>query len=137
MTATGLRLAEATLPHMPRGKDVAVIPYGVDVDAFTPQPRDERRPVVIGAVARLSPEKGLEYLLRAVARIRERADAAYADQPSIEVVLAGDGPAREKLEWEVAEQRHDNNVRFLGEVPHEDVPGVLQSFDIFAMPSTW
>lgn len=137
VTATGVRLAEATLPHMPRGKSVAVIPYGVDIAAFTPQPRADRRPVVVGAVARLSPEKGLEYLLRAVARIRGRADAAYADQPAIEVVLAGDGPAREKLEWEVAAQRLDHHVRFLGDVPHAEVPQVLQSFDIFAMPSTW
>jgi glycosyltransferase involved in cell wall biosynthesis len=28
-------------------------------------------------------------------------------------------------------------VRFLGEVPHEQVPEVLQQLDIFAMPSTY
>jgi glycosyltransferase involved in cell wall biosynthesis len=93
--------------------------------------------VTIGAVARLSPEKGLVHLLRAVALIRDRADAAYATPPAIDVVLAGDGPERERLEWETASLRLDGNVRFLGEVPHEEVPAVLQSFDIFAMPSTW
>jgi glycosyltransferase involved in cell wall biosynthesis len=137
VTATGLRLAEATLPHLPEGKPVCVIPYGVDLDRFQPRSRPERSPVVIGAVARLSPEKGLEYLLRAVALLVERADARYQPKPQVEVVLAGDGPSRESLEWLTAELRIDDRVRFLGEVPHEDVPAVLQSFDIFALPSTW
>jgi glycosyltransferase involved in cell wall biosynthesis len=137
ITATGLRLAEATLPHAPPEKPVIVIPYGIDVDLFTPAPRQEHDRLTIGAVARLSPEKGLEYLLRAVALIRDRADAAYETPRVIDVVLAGDGPAREKLEWLTAELRLDNNVRFLGEVAHKEVPAVLQSLDIFAMPSTW
>jgi glycosyltransferase involved in cell wall biosynthesis len=41
------------------------------------------------------------------------------------------------LEWLTAELRIDSIVRFLGEVAHEDVPSVLQSLDIFVMPSTW
>jgi glycosyltransferase involved in cell wall biosynthesis len=77
------------------------------------------------------------HLLRAVALIRDRADAAYATPPAIDIVLAGDGPERERLEWETASLRLDSSVRFLGEVPHEEVPAVLQSLDIFAMPSTW
>jgi glycosyltransferase involved in cell wall biosynthesis len=137
VTATGLRLAEATLPHMPLGKTVTVIPYGVELDQFQPQPRAELAPIVVGSVARLSPEKGLEYLLRAVALIRERADQRYQPVPQLEVVLAGDGPSRETLEYLTAELRIDDRVRFLGEIPHEDVPAVLQGFDIFAMPSTW
>jgi glycosyltransferase involved in cell wall biosynthesis len=122
---------------MPPGKTVTIIPYGVDVDAFHPEARPERMPLVIGSVARLSPEKGLEYLLRAVALLRERADARFEPQPNIEVLLAGDGPARERLEDLTAELRIDSVVRFLGEIAHEEVPAVLQRFDIFAMPSTW
>lgn len=137
ITATGVRLAEATIPHAPQGKPVSVIPYGVDLAMFRPQPRPERPRIVIGAVARLSEEKGLEYLLRAVGLIVRRAAAAWAADPSIEVVLAGDGPWRERLESISAEERINDRVRFLGEVTHDAVPGVLQSFDIFAMPSTW
>jgi glycosyltransferase involved in cell wall biosynthesis len=137
VTATGLRLAEATLPHMPPGKTVSVIPYGVELEQFRPRPRAGTTPLVIGALGRLSPEKGLEYLLRAVALLFERADQRYEPVPQLEVVLAGDGPSRTSLEYLTAELRIDNRVRFLGEVPHEDVPRVLQSFNMFAMPSTW
>jgi glycosyltransferase involved in cell wall biosynthesis len=128
VTATGLRLAEATLAHTPPRKPVAVIPYGIDLERFAFVPREDRTPVTVGAVSRLSPEKGLEYLLRAVAALRDRGLALH-------VVLAGDGPSRGELEALARELRLD--VEFLGEVAHEAVPDVLRRLDIFAMPSTW
>ena len=133
ITATGLRLAEATLPYVPEGKPVTVIPYGVDLDRFTPASRDGRGAgahVTIGAASRLSPEKGFEHLLRAVAMLRDRGIA-------LDVVLAGDGPSRAGLARLAEELGLRERVEFLGEVAHDDVPGVLQRLDIFAMPSTW
>jgi glycosyltransferase involved in cell wall biosynthesis len=135
ITATGLRLAEATLPHTPPGKPVTVIPYGIDLSSFSPVRRTEPAAgssVMVGAVSRLSPEKGLEYLLRAVASLRDRPGAAR----DITVTLAGDGPSRRALEALCVELRLGDRVRFLGEVAHEDVPAVLGTFDVFAMPST-
>jgi glycosyltransferase involved in cell wall biosynthesis len=131
ITATGLRLAEATLAYVPEGKPVTVIPYGVDLDRFTPASRDDRGAhVTIGAASRLSPEKGFEHLLRAVAMLRDR-------EIALDVVLAGDGPSRAGLERLADELGLRARVEFLGEVAHDDVPGVLQRLDIFAMPSTW
>lgn len=134
ITATGRRLADATLPFVPAGREVAVIPYGIDLTQFSPQSRTERDAtngrVVVGAVARLSPEKGFEHLLRAVALLRKRGC-------EVDVVLAGDGPSRGGLERLAGELALQDRVQFLGEVPHEDVPATLGTFDIFAMPSTW
>ena len=133
ITATGLRLAEATLPDVPERKPVTVIPYGVDLDRFTPASRDGRGAgahVTIGAASRLSPEKGFEHLLRAVAMLRDRGIA-------LDVVLAGDGPSRAGLARLAEELGLRERVEFLGEVAHDDVPGVLQRLDIFVMPSTW
>ena len=48
VTATGLRLAEATLPFMPEGKGVSVIPYGVDVDQFHREPGADRTKALTG-----------------------------------------------------------------------------------------
>ncbi len=132
ITATGLRLAEATLPHTPRGKSVSVIPYGADLERFTPSPRvarPARDVITVGAVSRLSPEKGFEHLLRAVALLRDAGTR-------LDVLFAGDGPSRGSLERLAAELRLDG-VRFIGHVEHADVPAVLQQIDIFAMPSTW
>ena len=88
------------------------------------------RALTIGAVSRLSPEKGFEYLLRAVAMLRDRG-------VELDVVLAGDGPSRPALERLADELGLRDRVEFLGEVAHDDVPAMLQRLDIFAMPSTW
>ena len=130
VTATGMRLAEATLPYMPAGKPVSVIPYGVDLDRFRPALRPARPAVTVGAVARLSPEKGFEHLLRAVAALDARG-------VTVDVLLAGDGPSRESLGRLALDLKIAGRVRWLGEVAHDDVPVVLQGLDIFAMPSTW
>jgi glycosyltransferase involved in cell wall biosynthesis len=130
VTATGLRLAEATLTYMPEGKGVSVIPYGVDLERFTPAPRTPREPLVVGAVSRLSPEKGFTHLLRAIATLQDRG-------VHLQLLLAGDGPSRADLERETETLGIGDRVRFEGEVAHEDVPAVLQDVDIFAMPSTW
>ena len=135
ITATGKRLAEATRPFAPAGKPVRVIPYGVDLEMFRPsdnrqQTTDNRSRVVVGAVSRLSPEKGFEYLLRAVSLLRERGI-------DISVILAGDGPSRAELERLADELGLREQVEFAGELAHEDVPAMLARFDIFAMPSTW
>ena len=84
----------------------------------------------MGAVSRLSPEKGFAYLLRALGLLRDRGI-------DLEVVLAGDGPSRVELERLTDDLRLRDRVRFLGEVAHSDVPAVLADLDIFTMPSTW
>ena len=130
VTATGLQLANATLRYTPNAKPVTVVPYGVDLTRFQPQVRNGVRPseVVVGAVARLSPEKGLDVLLRAVARLID------AGTP-LRIVLAGDGPQRERLTRLAARLGIADRVDFRGEVPHDQVPAVLAEFDMFAMPS--
>jgi len=131
VTATGLRLAEATLAYMPERKPVHVIPYGVDLVRFSPPAWPAAHTgdtVTVGAVARLSPEKGLDALLRAV--------AASAARERLRVVLAGDGPERGRLERLAGELGLAGQVEFRGAVAHDDVPRVLHELDIFAMPST-
>jgi len=136
ITATGLRLAEATLPFTPEGKSVSVIPYGIDLELFTPEhargptANSEGQRVVVGAVSRLSPEKGFEHLLRALALLRDRGIGAG-------LVLAGDGPSRADLERLTDELSLREQVEFTGEIAHDDVPSMLRRFDVFAMPSTW
>jgi glycosyltransferase involved in cell wall biosynthesis len=133
ITATGLRLAEATARYAPQGKPVTVIPYGVDLTQFKSQARvtgaGGGRPVV-GAVARLSKEKGLDYLLRAAAELS-------AGGMDLQVVLAGDGPERRRLERLGQRLGLGERLSFLGEVTHERVPALLATFDLFAMPSTY
>jgi len=64
----------------------------------------------IFTVNRLAPEKRVDLLL----------EAAAAD-PSLRVVIAGDGPDRERLERLAGERRLDGRAEFVGRVSDEEV----------------
>lgn len=96
---------------------VCIIPNGIDTAHFSPPAPAARRVFTIGCVARLSPEKGVDVLLRAA---RELPETAF--------LLAGDGPERARLET-IAPP----NVRWLGRV--DDVREVYAASDALAVPS--
>jgi glycosyltransferase involved in cell wall biosynthesis len=95
---------------------------GVDLPARITPPGD-RRPPVVGAVGRLSGEKGLDLLIEAVARLDRRGRR-------LRVVIAGQGRERERLERMAASLPV---VTFLGLC--RDVPALLRGFDVFCQPS--
>jgi glycosyltransferase involved in cell wall biosynthesis len=130
ITATGLHLATAATAYTPPKASVTVVPYGVDLEVFQPAPRPAGDEVVIGAAARLSKEKGVGYLIEAFALLRQHG-------LPLKLRLAGDGPEREKLGVLVHSLGVANNVAFLGEIDHTEVPGFLQDLDIFVLPSVF
>ena len=130
VTATGLRLAEATMKYVPQGKEVTVIPYGVDLEQFRPEARPHRDELVVGSVGRLSSEKGLKYLLQAMAEV-------VRQEPRARLLLAGDGPERGRLQRLAVKLGLQDRTEFLGEIAHEQVPAALARLDVFAMPSTY
>ena len=128
VTATGLRLANATLRYMPRAKPVTVVSYGVDLDRFPLRDAVVRPVPVVGTVGRLSQEKGLDVLVRAIAQISGEGRA-------LRLLIVGDGPERGKLEQLVDRLGIGDVTEFRGEVSHDAVPAALAELDIFAMPS--
>jgi glycosyltransferase involved in cell wall biosynthesis len=113
----------------PRRK-IEVIYNGVPVERYQ-RPRDPElrreltggsdRQVVLTA-ARLTPQKGLDVLLRAALHV-----------PEGQFVLAGDGPERPRLEAEAEQLGILDRVRFLG--LRDDVPELLAASDVFVLPS--
>jgi glycosyltransferase involved in cell wall biosynthesis len=112
---------------------VKVIPMGVDVTAFTPVANKTKRvgegrdPRII-CVGRLIPLKGQHYLMEAFGLIRQRF-------PGAALTLVGDGPDKEALQRRGGELGLTDAIRFAGEVPHEQIPGLLDDHDIFVLPS--
>jgi len=83
---------------------------------------------VLGTVARLEEQKGLEVLLTAVSRIRR-------ETGDLTVLIVGDGPLRPRLEEQAQKLGLKEAVRFLG--TRRDVPLLLRALDLFVMPSHW
>ena len=82
---------------------------------------------LVGAVAVLRPQKGLELLIRATA-------VAARSVPRLRVVIAGEGPERARLEALAAELGVAGQVTLLGR--RSDVPDLLAAFDV-AVSSSW
>jgi len=132
VTATGEGLAEATRPFMPRRKPVHVVPYGVDIEQFSPgEPAERLVPPggpVIGSVKALRIEKGFSFLIEAMVSVTR-------SHPDARLVLAGDGPERARLEQLTRSLGLTGNVIFLGELDHARVPVFLRHVDIYVQPS--
>jgi glycosyltransferase involved in cell wall biosynthesis len=82
---------------------------------------------LLGAVGRLSPEKGFDLLIRAVARLRQ----AGGD---LHLWIAGDGPAAESLQRLIDELGCRDCIRLLGHVA--DPKLLFEAMDAFVLSST-
>lgn len=130
ITATGLHLATETTRYAPRGTPVTVVPYGVDLTRFAPGPQEPKGgAVVVGTAARLSPEKGLKYLLDAFARLRQR------HGEGVRLRIAGEGPERRALERQIRRLGLESAVELAGWVEPEAMAAFLGELDVFVLPS--
>jgi len=102
-----------------------VIPNGVEIERYRNLDRDGSRALLgigqseflIGCIARLSYEKGVDVLVAAALLL-----------PDVTVVIAGDGPEKELLQEAVPK-----NVRFIGR--QDSILPLLAAADIIAVPS--
>jgi len=116
----------------------AVIPWGVDTEAFSHDESARRRlrgewglsddDVLAAFVGRLERYKGVDVLLGAIRLLAARGGAAR-------FVLAGDGPMRDAVGDFLRRGEGRRLARHLGHV--RDVRGVLSAADVYVMPSRW
>lgn len=113
-------MAETGLPE----RYLTTLWNGIDLDKYPYRGPCPDGPAV--TVARLSPEKDIANLLRAVALVA-------VSVPTFRLEIAGDGPQRADLERLATELHLGEHVRFLGEV--RDIPALLARARLFVLPS--
>ena len=86
----------------------------------------EDKDLIIGAVGRLSEEKGHEYLIKAFKNVAEKL-------PNCKLMIVGDGTLRESLEVLVRSLEIEDKVIFTG--IRDDIPELLKIMDLFVLPS--
>jgi glycosyltransferase involved in cell wall biosynthesis len=82
--------------------------------------------LLIGSVGRLSDEKGYDLLIQAVLQLIARGQ-------DHRLHIAGEGPAREKLERLIASTGSEERIKLLGHVA--DPSELFQALDVFALSS--
>jgi glycosyltransferase involved in cell wall biosynthesis len=115
-----------------------VLPYGVDVTRFHPDPRARAvcraalgiadEDAVLFTAGRLVRKKGFEYLIEAAAMLRDRS-------PSLQVLIAGAGDLERDLRARARAAGVAERVRFLGIVRQTEMPQYLAAADIIVVPS--
>jgi len=98
----------------------------VDLDRFRVQKRLNERDNLVGYVGRLSQEKGILNLLEAVPKVAETRDGTA-------FLIAGNGQLRAKVEKCAAQL--GNKVRFVGWIPHDELPQHLNNLRLLVLPS--
>ncbi|MFN8439696.1 MAG: glycosyltransferase [Caldilineaceae bacterium] len=132
-TETAAAILRSQRIHVP----VTAISCGVELERFHPRPTLDRLEIrqkykiaadklIFLYVGRIDREKDLDVLLRGWSQVTGG---------NIQLVLAGKGGFRPELEKMVEEYGLGDSVIFAGFVPDEDLPFLLNSADIFAMPS--
>ena len=118
--------------------DAIMIPNGVETDIFKPiiwqeknKIRNEigiREKFVISCVSRLQEKNGTHDLISAIALLKKEGIA-------VECWIIGDGQERARLEKLVGELNIKDNIKFLGQILHEDAGKLVAATDLFVRPS--
>lgn len=116
------------------GHNVSVIPTGRKFKSMGTSSKKTLRVkyriaqsvVMILTVARLSKEKNISSLVHIFKQVK--------NDPEVVLFIVGDGPEREKLEYQ-CKKNNIQNIVFVGKVPFSDINDYYQMADIFAFPS--
>lgn len=86
---------------------------------------------IIGTVGNINPVKGHEYLLRAIARVRN--EYSQIAVPVVGGILDSRTDYYEELQSLRSQLNLEDTVQFVGR--RSDIPNVLSAFDLFVLPS--
>jgi len=122
---------------------IAVVPNGIEAGLYQPPPERVEQlraryrlppagsgPLLVGTVARLHPQKGLQHLLAAIPHVLQQFPEAL-------FVIAGEGEEEEHLKRIAHGFGHEiaHRIIFLGFTG--DVPALLAALDLFVLSSLW
>ncbi len=112
--------------------DINIIPNGINIKYFrkpaaTKPVKNKLKTVLF--IGRLESRKGVKYLLEAFAELQQR-------NGDVQLLIAGDGPDREKLEQQ-ARDLQLQHVKFLGYIDEATKLELLHTADLFCSPAVF
>ena len=108
-----------------RGPGRVIPQFGVDPEVFAPAAQAADRPFTIGFAGRLVPEKGVDILLHAVAKLGG----------DWRLHIVGDGPARPQLKQMAHRLNIQARVRWSPSIPSAEMPEFYRGLDVLVLPS--
>lgn len=129
VVSTSHAMAARVSQWLPYAAPAAVVPFGVDVDHFTPHgaSKNEGGPLVIGTVKSLAPVYGIDRLMQAFAHLVQMEVGA-----DVRLRIVGEGPQRKELLRLADKLGIADRLDMVGAVPHAKVPDELRKFNVYA-----
>lgn len=109
-------------------RKIKIVPLGIDTNKFKPTKVKKSRKNILLFLGRLSPYKGLEYLLQAIKILSEK-------RQNFILFIVGEGKLRKKLERMVKDLNIENFVKFKGKLSDKEAIKYYNLCDIFILPS--
>lgn len=121
-------ICKKTYPDI--NKNFFIVPFGVDIQKFKKDITAEKdnNKINLGIVKSLKPVYGIEYAIKTM-KILVQKDDRYT------LHIYGDGPEKENLQNLINENSLEKNVKLHGKIKNEEVPKVLNKFDVFCATS--
>lgn len=108
---------------------ITIIPNGIDLNKYKVAKKKNNDQKNIVYIGRLEKRKGVKYLLQAFQLFQQ-------DSPDVHLIIAGDGPDREKLEL-LTDDLKIRNVDFLGYISEDLKLKLLEEADLFCSPALY
>ena len=106
------------------GVEATVIPNGIEINRFAEATAVGRKRPYLLTVGRLEEYKGVQHVIRAMTEL-----------PEYDLLIAGSGAYRERLEHIAREEAVTAQVEFLGYVTDEKLPGLYAGAELYVTMS--
>jgi glycosyltransferase involved in cell wall biosynthesis len=127
------RAAAKFIEHFTKGKEIVVVPNGVDVERFmiiTGETISLLEEPIILYVGRLAYRKGLHVLVRAMPLVLK-------EIPNTQLLIVGEGYMDRFLRTLIKSLNLEENVKMLRFIPDEKLPELYASSHLFVLPSLY
>ncbi len=112
---------------LPSAKCQLIIPNGINLKNFPYQEeRLKQEPILVGAVGRLTKQKGFDLLIAAWQKL---------NPAKAKLIIVGEGLERKSLEAQIKQAGLENKIELAGDIPL--MPDFYKRLNLLVMPSRW
>lgn len=122
------------IKHFTVANAIDIVGIDVALEASVPKMSEIadnlKEKIVIGAVARLSREKGIDILIEALAKVKKVLGNAH-------LLIVGDGDQLSYLKSSACNLKIEDSITWTGKLPWDEAMGYIKLMDVVAVPSRY
>ena len=119
------------------GERISVVPLGIAMDGYGPPGPPKGGRYVVGYLARIAPEKGLQQLAEAYVRLRRRMSGAPARLEVAGYMAPDQRPYLETARAVLAQAGLQDEMTYRGELDRAGKRAFLRDIDVLSVPATY